>query len=237
MRALSREFPLVEWAVLYSAERAGREGRFPSLAWLERFAVNAQRAQLGIALHLCGSAIRTALGAMASPPGERTEQARELLALCAKYGRVQINVLGKRADAELYLRFGRELGRSEARTQVILPYYPAHADLAEVLAQSPDFDILCDSSDELSELNERGATWPQLSTEAFTRLGFANGPGHCGIGEMLDDIAEAYPDRAFWVYLESELLNEKSQFSLARCQLVLLRTRDWEESFSPKTSP
>jgi hypothetical protein len=54
---------------------------------------------------------------------------------------------------------------------------------------------------------------------------------------MLDDIAEAYPDRAFWVYLESELLDEKSQFSLARCQLVLLRTRDWEESFSPKTSP
>jgi hypothetical protein len=226
MRALSREFPFTEWAVLYSHERAGRDSRHPPLTWLEQFADKARAAQMNTALHLCGSAIRTALGAMARTPRERTASEKELLALCARYRRVQLNVLGKVADVKLYLQFAHEMSQSTAGTRVVLPYYKAHAGLVQLTARSQNFDILYDSAD---EPDEHGSFWPALGDKGFTRPGFTQAPGSTDLGSTLDSALAACPERTFWVYLEGELLDKRIQFSLSNCHRALAQAQAWED--------
>lgn len=224
MHALSVEFPLVEWAVLYSIERAGKENRYPSKAWLERFAVKAQKARMNIALHLCGTAVKVVLTSMTVPRQERSSEALELIALCDKFDRVQLNIQGNLTDAELFIRLARQLGGNESRTRVILQYFPANAELAKRLAREQEFDILFDSS------GGRGVEcreWPKLSTETFKRLGFAGGLSRYRIGTALDGISEAYPNRPFWLDMESKIRDENDQLCLEHCWSVLHQTKKW----------
>ncbi len=224
MNALSVDFPFVEWAVLYSIERAGKENRYPPKAWLERFATKAQKAGMNIALHLCGTAVKVVLAAMTVPRLERTAEAQELLALCEKFDRVQVNVHGKKEDAAEFEALADTLRHTENRTRLIVQYFPSNAALAEALARKSDIDILCDSS------GGRGLEcreWPKLDTMTFRRLGFAGGLSRYRIVPALEGIHEAYPDRPIWVDMEGKIRDENDQLCLDHCWSVLNQTANW----------
>jgi hypothetical protein len=58
---LRDEFPFVEWGLLLSASREGREPRYPSRAWLDRLFART-RGGLQLSGHLCGEWSRDAVG-------------------------------------------------------------------------------------------------------------------------------------------------------------------------------
>lgn len=55
--ALSREFPFVEWGLLYSRSQQGAP-RFPSPQWLSESLPRLRDAGAGLAAHLCGGYVR-----------------------------------------------------------------------------------------------------------------------------------------------------------------------------------
>lgn len=55
---ISREFPIVEWGILFSRAHAGSP-RYPSMTWLDRFMrVVIKNPQMRISAHLCGAYVR-----------------------------------------------------------------------------------------------------------------------------------------------------------------------------------
>ena len=78
---LSREFPFVEWAFLFSQTRTGLESRYPSLKWLSE----TSELQAHKAVHLCGRMARQSL--LDFSPYEGVVDA-----LIGNVRRVQINV-------------------------------------------------------------------------------------------------------------------------------------------------
>lgn len=52
---LSKEFPFVEWGILFSISREGT-ARYPTLPWIEKFLPLKQENDLQISVHLCGQA-------------------------------------------------------------------------------------------------------------------------------------------------------------------------------------
>lgn len=82
---LSKEFPFVEWGILISPKRQGREPRYPSHNWqaeLRRVWFDAVNRNFQICAHLCGQAARDVFGG---------EGAFFADAFNRMYGEVQLN--------------------------------------------------------------------------------------------------------------------------------------------------
>lgn len=83
MRAIAEEFPFVEWGILLSASRMGRDTRYPSRSWIDRLAAesHAMEKPMQLSAHLCGSRARSLMDGDISP----------LSGLADHFRRVQIN--------------------------------------------------------------------------------------------------------------------------------------------------
>ena len=91
MRRISAANPLVEWGVLYSATKAGKENRFPSLEWLEKFAQKANKSRMNISLHLCGEIVWDMLE-QHHHNGALNPELLRIYELASNFGRVQLNI-------------------------------------------------------------------------------------------------------------------------------------------------
>ena len=58
--SLTKEFPFVEWGILYSASSMG-SNRFPNADWLHELRSMSRREHLPLSLHLCGQYVRRIL--------------------------------------------------------------------------------------------------------------------------------------------------------------------------------
>lgn len=222
MKALSESHPLVEWGVLYSPKEAGRDNRYPTLDWLESFAQTAGRADMSIALHVCGAGVRTMLDAM------RTRhigpEAQRLFALAEQFGRVQLNTVAKQSDEQVFRDLIGKIHRIEARTRVILQYNERNAGMCRQLNREYGFEALVDSS------GGRGivpSNWPLLSQADVRRLGMAGGLGPDNLLQQLDAIAAVTSGRSIWVDMEGKLRDERDELDLERCATVLVLADQW----------
>lgn len=207
---------LIEWGVLYSPPKAGTGGRYPSLSWLEEFAVKANEAGLNIALHLCGKAVKDLLEAVRTR--ERSDDVKRLLALAEKFGRVQLNTVGKESDEQLFKQLITLLSRNENRTCVLLQWNERNQALCRRLRFEHNFEVLVDGS------GGRGIVptgWPVLSEHDVGRIGYAGGLGPHNILEQLPQIYAASNERTFWIDMEQSLRDETDDFVLDRCRQVL----------------
>lgn len=226
MLQLSGDFPFVEWAVLYSPERAGTEPRYPSPDWLHHFA-DEMGAHANIAIHLCGAAAIDLSLFHVGAGGDDLQRAKELRDLVEKFDRVQFNMRGSKLSPELMTNVARDLVRSEKRTRAIVQYNPGNAKWAlEVAQRFPDMDVLCDAS------GGRGISpqaWPTLSSRDFRRLGFAGGRSPTNIFATLVELAWLYPDRPIWVDMESLIRNERDELCFTLCEQALSETLRWQQ--------
>ena len=93
---LIRAFPFIEFGILFSYSRAGKEPRYPSLDFIKEFATWAKAFntdtsgldQISIALHICGQAAKDCLQ-VTEPSDERFAT---LKALIPSFDRVQLNI-------------------------------------------------------------------------------------------------------------------------------------------------
>lgn len=229
IKRLSDRFVFAEWGVLYSPARAGSELRYPSLEWIEKFALKAKR--LNIALHLCGASVKLLLD-NASKWGENLDpQAKRLFALAEKFGRVQLNTVAGVDQAERFEALIERLTRTEKRTCVILQWNDKNQALCQRLWHLHGFECLVDAS------GGRGvepASWPDLNPYHIRRRGFAGGLCPENLAGHLDTLAKLVPNHAFWVDMESKLrkpYREDNRLDLSRCEAVLTVAQEWWEAY------
>jgi len=208
---LSAKYPFVEWGVLYSESRAGLEGRYPSLAWIERFARLAQENNLNIALHLCGAVVRKLLGSSDEPISWK------LVELAQSFGRVQLNMKADLKDVLALRELIRIISRCENRTRVLLQWHDTNAVVCSQLLSEPAFEVLVDSS---GGRGDERTDWPGLGW-TYKRVGYAGGLGPDNLERQLPLIAKAAAKRAFCVDMETKLRNPSDRFDLVACAQVL----------------
>ena len=237
MRRISAANPLVEWGVLYSATKAGKENRFPSLEWLEKFAQKANKSRMNISLHLCGEIVWDMLE-QHHHNGALNPELLRIYELASNFGRVQLNInhcrkkklvesplLSSRTqqDHNDFVCFLGKLSRNENRTRVILQWNEANQDLCKSLRAQDCLEVLIDSSGGRGVAPER---WPSLPMAEARRVGYAGGLGPANIAHQLQAIDAAADDRTFWVDMEAKIRTEDDFLDLNKCEEVLAVARE-----------
>jgi hypothetical protein len=223
MVRLSERFPFTEWGVLYSPNRAGKENRYPSLEWLEKFANKAQKHSLNIALHLCDQGVKDVLATAGIHHNARTADMERLMDLVRKFDRIQLNIRAKAPDVDLIERLVRNMSYLDTRPRVILQWNSHNEPVCKELGHLgvPGVEFSVDSSGGRGLVCDQ---WPQLDPTVFRRPGYAGGLGPDNIRAQLEALTELQAGRSFWVDMESKLRDEQDGFSLDRCEDVLLQT-------------
>lgn len=83
---LSERYPYVEWGILLSQKRSGKEPRYPGAAWIKELSDAVFKHKgVNLSLHLCGQWGREALVGEWRPP-------QQLFYICMQAQRIQFNV-------------------------------------------------------------------------------------------------------------------------------------------------
>lgn len=212
---ISAEFPFVEWAILYSRDRAGNEPRYPSLEWIGEFVREANTSGMSCALHLCGSAVDDFLG---SPSSLVTE-------IAAGFDRIQLNFNQSKKPKCL-----AELSRaiSSSRRVIITQHNDANASLTTHLSFARHH-VLFDASGGRG-VAPLGDQWPRAIT-GKAACGYAGGLGPEGLRTKLDNIANAASGARWWIDMESRIRavdeSGRDRLDMDAVRTVLQTTADW----------
>ncbi|KWA83744.1 hypothetical protein WL29_20480 [Burkholderia ubonensis] len=205
LKSLSRQYPRVEWALLYVPHNEGAP-RNPTRSWREAFF---QQVSAGTAVHLCGALAFEQLLKGALPPD------------VLQADRLQLNINARKPEftddqvLEVYAR-ALELG-----PDIILQYHPGTAALIERFAQQVPaaeqgrVHVLMDAS--------RGtglapATWARPPALDAFHVGYAGGIGPENIYSVLRDVSAL--GRAGWIDMESGI-RTNNQFDATKAETVL----------------
>lgn len=194
LTALSREFPFVEWGLLFSAKRMGTP-RYPGREWLLKIPITSP---MRFSAHLCGQWARDALaGAPQWPVGS------------PYFDRVQLNGYEKPSRVLNKMIAG---GQQEFILQV--------RDGSQVFGVA---EVAKEAKGNVSALWDpsggRGveqALWPDLPRACH--WGYAGGIGPDNVCETLDKLS-AFP-RDFWIDMESGVRTDDA-FDLVKVRRVL----------------
>lgn len=200
--ALSHEFPLVEWAILSSQQRAGTT-RYPSEEWVARF--HATCPDVHKAIHLCGKDVDLFLAKDA-----------QILEKVSRFDRVQLNFNQRRQPKDLAVL--AQVANSISQT-VILQHNSANLQLwAQLHSKIDGLTMLFDASGGRGQSPAAG--WPEMFPG--TECGFAGGLGPDNVTAELATIATVAAGRKFWIDMESKLrAPADDSFSLNACRAVL----------------
>lgn len=202
LKALSAEYPLAEWGLLYSPNRAGTESRYPPQDWI-RYAARELRAEgCRVSIHLCGSAVEEFVS---TPAGE-------MAALAGLVDRIQLNL-------------PKELSSSVQAVHQAIARFPApvitqqnaqNSDLNQAVI-APNHRILFDAS---GGRGIQATEWPQYWAHKV-HCGYAGGLSPENIQTELPRIAASAGDLPFWIDCEGRIRDEHDQLSIPRCREML----------------
>jgi hypothetical protein len=199
LRDLSQRFPFVEWGVLHSEAREGKLPRYPSRRWRELLCREADKYDMLIAAHLCGSV---------------AFEADVDLLVVKHYNRVQLNGCDWRqvhrfvaeVNAIAPGQGGRVIGQARS---------PGEFQDFRAMDIVPLFDVS----------GGRGvgpAEWPVVKTGL---AGFAGGLGEHNLKTLLTHFTKQDHSCRFWVDMETSLRDPRddhSWFSLERAARILM---------------
>ena len=209
MVSIARRFPFVEWALLYSASRAGEDNRYPTVNKLHEFLGGLRDAGVDSAVHLCGAAVHDALEGHDA----------HALAFCGMAGRVQLNFNHKRQPVNLD---ALESFAGGLKKPVITQLHGGNAGI-HALLPNDYHQVLFDAS---GGRGTRPDGWPApLPGKA---CGYAGGLGPDTLSEDLDAIAKAAGPQPFWIDMETSLRRQRDWFELDTCVKVLTQAEAWQ---------
>ena len=205
---LSERFPFVEWGVLYSPNRAGKEGRYPGVDNAFHILRELREHGVSTAVHLCGGGVIGALDGRDA----------NALALAELGGRVQLNFnqARKALDLDTVDAFANRLGKP-----VITQHNKAN-ETVHLHLTSPFHQVLFDAS---GGRGTRPDHWPAVLPGI--RCGFAGGLGPENVASEIDRIADASHGYPFWIDMESSLRDREDRFDLGVCEEVLTAVEHW----------
>lgn len=208
--AISMEYPIVEWGILFSPRHQGQY-RYPSPYWLKRFFdVMRDHPDIRLSAHLCGGFVRDLV------LNCRFSWAKQHTALI--FQRVQLNFHGE------YHRMHDDFPNTihhMPNTQFILQCDRVNDKTAEALAIGGIAVPLFDTSGGAGIVPER---WPQAWTGVY--CGYAGGLGPETIAHELPAIAAAVSaaraEQPFWIDMERRVRSaDDSRFDLEKVRAVL----------------
>lgn len=204
--ALSEEFPLVEWGILFSGRRQGMP-RYPSEDWLKDLRDCATTMKLSA--HLCGRWVRDFV-----TEGQFT-WVELSMPVSAIFQRVQLNFHGEyhRMSPDLPIL----LARKKWMFDFILQCDSVNDDVARVLANQgliqPLFDLSGGAGIVPAEWLD---AWPGIY------CGYAGGLGPETLPEELPKIAARTKGQPFWIDMERRVRSEDDKvFDLVKVRQVL----------------
>jgi hypothetical protein len=194
--AVSDLYPFTEWGFLYSPERQGSRGRYPSLARLRR-AFKELPAMVRVALHVCGSGAARLLDGEPFVSG-LCEQVR------TRGGRVQLNFDASEGGVDMAKLRAFMLSRPDVT--FITQHNSRNASVTMALADVPNHAVLFDAS--------LGAVAPDVWPAALpsVRCGYAGGLGPENLARVLPRIYEAAGNTEFWIGMEGRLRDPEDRF-------------------------
>lgn len=202
LRAISQQFPLVEWAILSSSKRQG-SARFPGEDWVTRF--HAACPDVRKAIHLCEKDVDAFLA--------MDERVHRKVCL---FDRVQLNFNHRRQpkDLDVLVRVANSV-----KPTVIIQHHNGNKDLWPLLQGKIDgLSMLFDSSGGGGRSPKDG--WPTMLEGAM--CGYAGGLGPDNINAEFATIANIAAGRKFWIDMEGKLRSPvDDSFSLEACAAVL----------------
>jgi hypothetical protein len=190
MIALSAQYP-IEWGILFSPKRQGRENRYPAIHHIEWMLDNAP--SLRYAAHLCGQDARDVL--------ERGKSQYDEL-LNHFFTRVQINTT-QHVDTLAVKEWADALS--------------LHA-IVQCRASFPDDANVEWLFDKSGGRGIEQTIWPQ--PPAGRRVGFAGGLGPANVAQAIGTMTAGVPDARYWIDMESGLRDPEDRFTLHKCRLV-----------------
>lgn len=217
MVELSKKFPYVEWAILFSQSKAG-VSRYPSLDWLEKSLPYFN--QMNMSAHLCGKWVDDAnKGRITFLDDEDMSDA---------FGRLQLNMAKGRLLK--VLKCETDFWDCAFDKPIILggPYqkFNIPTDAFMLNGVSPLFD--CSGG-----MGILASEWPAPALDEYGKplfCGYAGGLGPDNIEEELAKIEAVVGDAEIWVDMESKIRNNKDEFDLEKCEQVLTRAKQWTDN-------
>lgn len=207
--ALGREFPFVEWAILWMPERAGTR-RFPTMGWIENFKKTCKDSHTS--LHLCGRAF---LDFADGRKGTGMDG----------FKRIQLNLQFDNAGNKCDLAKLAAQVKAHPDVQFILQYTPDKKEtLLPLFKDISNHALLFDASAGTGTSPEK---WdPPVEGHA---CGYAGGLGPDNIGENLKMLARILPaGYTTWIDMESKVRTDDA-FDLKKVRRVLESVKN----FSP----
>lgn len=210
--SISREFPFVEWGILFSRARQGAP-RYPSLRWVELFAKAVAECPMRVAAHLCGRLVREfVLDASWTFP-EYCRQA-------SIFARVQLNFHGQ---------FHRA---SPSFQSALVTLCQQHEFIVQCDGVNDlEAEMLCDADLAVPLFDASGGAgilpvnWPAAWE---TYCGYAGGLGPSNIADQIEKIAVAAAGKSFWIDMERRVRAEDDSFlDLTKVRSVLETVRDF----------
>jgi phosphoribosylanthranilate isomerase len=201
LQALEKEFPFVEWAILWMPEKAGT-ARFPTAGWIKNF--KAQCKDSPASLHLCSQAL------LDFAAGKK-------VAAMEGFTRVQLNLKFNNAGEKIDLKQLAARVKAHPEVEFILQYTEDKKDtLLPLFKDIPNHALLFDAS--------AGAG---ISPDKWSapvpghHCGYAGGLGPENIAENLKMIEKVVPaGYATWVDMESKVRTNDT-FDLGKVRRVL----------------
>lgn len=204
---LAREWPQVEWGILFSMRNEGG-WRFPSEDWVNELA-SSGGSEMRLAAHLCGRWVREMV-----VKGNYNWKEKGYASM---FKRVQLN-FHTEDHGKLEGLIG-VLERGEEGREIIMQCDGVHDGLVKTIEGKWHGQVV-----PLFDLSGGAGIVPQEWPRAWrgVKNGYAGGLGHENIGKELARIREAVGEEDFWIDMERKVRSEDDrEFNLRKVRSVL----------------
>jgi hypothetical protein len=222
---LARDFPFVEWGILFSGRRLGLP-RYPSRAWLSELGKLMWHVPMKLSAHLCGRWVRDLV------TGAKFTWRDEHKLEYDHFQRVQLNFHGEfhRRGSGFETILSDESPRAEGHgmgardgKQFILQCDGVNDHAAEEIVPWCNAVPLFDRSGGAGVLPKE---WPKAWPGVY--CGYAGGLGPDNLAEQLDRIELAAGGEHVWIDMERRVRSEDdSRFDLEKVRRVLETAAPW----------
>lgn len=226
LAALSKEFPFVEWGILFSRKQQGSP-RWPSTEWLSRMGYVANQEGLDLSAHVCGGWIRDMLIG-------GSEFFLAVLATLEDYNRTQLNFHAEPLYADP-AALASTLARNAdlwplGRRQFIFQMDGRNDSLMQRIREQTDTLDIVPLFDVSHGAGTLPTEWPVAAYRDMGRTydapklyhGYAGGLGPDTIADQLPKIAAAAGDARFWIDMETRIRSNGDRvFDLEKVRAVL----------------
>lgn len=224
---LARDFPFVEWGILFSGSRLG-VARYPSRSWISALAKIVWQVPMKLSAHLCGAWVRDFV--LKAKFNWKPEYAAHQML----FERVQLNFHGQfhkkapsfeselsaetpqRASEGMKARAGKQFifqcdGENDKTVEELLPWFP---------------DGIFPLFDRSGGTGVTPKDWPKAWPGTY--CGYAGGLGPDILTTQLKLIEQAAGEARIWIDMETRVRSEDDRiFDLAKVRAALEKAAPW----------